>query len=106
MKLGLLADVRGLVEPLSAALSLLAEEGCDRVACLGSTVEGGQDDDAVLAALAAVDAQVLLSQHDSGDRLAGRPTEAVLAGLRLAHDTPGGADDVLWLNAVGAPSLM
>ena len=51
MKIGLMADVRGLLGPLQHALRLLREEGCERVACLGSTVEGGSDDEEILRVL-------------------------------------------------------
>ena len=48
MKVGLLADVRGLVAPLPHALRLLREEGCERLVCLGSTVEGADEDETPL----------------------------------------------------------
>lgn len=108
MKLGLIADVRGSLEPLRTALAILAEEGCDEVACLGSTVEGGPDDDAVLEALRAANAVVLPSPHDVRPELAGLPAERELAGLVLAHATPEplAPDEVLWLTQWWAPSAL
>ena len=106
MKTGLIADVRGLLPNLDAALRLLREEGCDKIACLGSTVEGGPDDEAVLARLRDEGATVVASPHDAPGLLDGVPPEAELAGMRLTHETPGGSDDVLWLTACPAPSLL
>lgn len=106
MKMGLLADVRGLLGPLKNALALLAEEGCDRIACLGSTVEGGAEDEEVLRALGAAQVLILPSPHDVPGRLDGWADHAQLAGLRLAHATPGGSDEMLWLTSCQAPSLL
>ncbi len=106
MKIGMMADVRGQLAPLQAALRILAEEGCDRVACLGSTVEGGPDDEAVLARLRDAGATVVASPHDAPGLLDGVPGEAEAAGMSLAHETPGGADDTFWLTGYAAPSLL
>ena len=106
MKTGLIADVRGLLPHLDAAIRLLREEGCDKIACLGSTVEGGPDDETVLARLRDEGATVVASPHDAPGLLDGVPPEAELAGMRLGHETPGGSDDVLWLTGWPAPSLL
>lgn len=106
MKIGLIADVRGLLPSLDAALRLLRDEGCERIACLGSTVEGGPDDEAVLARLRDEGATVIVTPHDAAGLLDGVPAESELAGLRLVHETPGGCDDTLWLTGWPAPSLL
>lgn len=106
MKIGLMADVRGLLPQLRAALRLLKEDGCAKVACLGSTVEGGADDEAVLTLLRDEGVLVVASPHDAPGLLDGVPAEAELGGLRLAHETPGGGDDTLWVTGWPAPSLL
>lgn len=106
MKTGLIADVRGLLPNLDAAIRLLRQEGCEKIACLGSTVEGGPDDEAVLARLRDEGATVVASPHDAPGLLDGVPPEAELAGMRLTHETPGGSDDTLWLTGWPAPSLL
>src|SRR5437762_8484624 len=103
MKLGLLADVRGMVDPLKDALAILAEEDCGCIACLGSTVEGGEEDEQVLEALRSVEALIVPSPHDAAGRLEGRPPQVEACGLMLAHETLGGSDDVLWLTGFPAP---
>lgn len=106
MKVGLVADVRGLLQPLRHGLAILQEEGCERIACLGSTVEGGEEDEAVLRALGEISAMIVPSPHDAAGRLDGWPPAAELAGLSLAHETPDGADETLWLTGCPAPSLL
>lgn len=106
MKIGLLADVRGILPSLDAALRLLREEGAERIACLGSTVEGGPDDEAVLARLRDEGATVVVTPHDAPGLLDGVPSEAELAGVRLVHQTPAECDDTLWLTGWPAPSLL
>ena len=106
MKIGLLADVRGLVAPLPQALRLLREEGCERLVCLGSTVEGGPDDEEVLRLLAEASVLIVPSPFDAPGRLDGWADHATLAGLELAHETPGGSDEMLWLTSCQAPSIL
>jgi CheY-like chemotaxis protein len=106
MKTGLMADVRGMLAPLDFALRILRDEGCDRIACLGSTVEGGADDESVLARLRDESVTVVSSPHDAPGLLEGVPTEDELGGLRLSHELPCGSDDVLWLTGWPAPSLL
>lgn len=106
MKIGLIADVRGLVAPLRAALHLLAEEGCERIACLGSTVEGGADDEEALRILAEASVVIVPSPHDAPGQLDAWPPTAQLAGLELAHEIPNGSDEMLWLTSCQAPSLL
>jgi CheY-like chemotaxis protein len=108
MKVGLLADVRGALQPLQVALGILREEGCEQVACLGSTAEGGPEDAAVLEALRGVGAVILPSPHDAPGAMAGLAGEAAIRGLTLAHAVPGGlpADEILWTSGVGAPWLL
>lgn len=106
MKLGFMADVRGMLASLQGALRLLEEERCDKVACLGSTVEGGADDEAVLARLRDEAAIVVASPHDAPGLLDGVPPTTDVAGMTLAHETPGGGDDTLWLTGWPAPSLL
>lgn len=105
MRIGLIADVRGLLSPLRHALHLVEKTGCDRVACLGSTVEGGPDDDAVLEELRRAGAVIIPSPHDAAS-LGDLAPEQELSGLRLAHEIPGGSDDLHWLTGVAAPTLL
>jgi CheY-like chemotaxis protein len=105
MRIGLIADVRGLLAPLRHALRLVEETGCDRLACLGSTVEGGPDDEAVLEELRRAGAVIVPSPHDAAS-LSDLAPEQELSGLKLAHEIPGGSDDVLWLTGVAAPTLL
>src|SRR5207244_1387275 len=46
------------------------------------------------------------SPHDAAGRLEGLPPQVEAAGLLLAHETPGGSDDVLWLTGFPAPTLL
>ena len=105
MKTGIMADVRGQLAQLEAALRLLAEEGCERIACLGSTVEGGPDDEAVLARLRDAGATVVVSPHDAPGLL-DIPPRAEAGGIQIGHETPGVSDDTLWLTGYPAPSLL
>lgn len=102
----MLADVRGMLGALDAGLAILRDERCDALACLGSTVEGGPDDEAVLARLRDAGAVVVASPHDAPGLLDGVPAQGEAAGVVLTHETPGGADDVLWINGCAAPSLL
>ncbi|MEM7249143.1 MAG: hypothetical protein AAF533_27730 [Acidobacteriota bacterium] len=108
MKLGLIADVRGSLAPLEIALGLLSDEGCDRVACLGSTAEGGENDDAVVAALQAADALVLTSPHDQPERAAGWSASESSAGLELSHDGPAEVElnSLHWATGFGVPEVL
>lgn len=105
MKVGLLADVRGMVAPLRIALTLLRDEKCEAIACLGSTVEGGPGDAEVLAALDDAGATILPSPHDV-EEVGARPREASLAGLALAHETPAvDAREPFWFHGMDVPSV-
>lgn len=108
MKLGLIADVRGRLDLLEPALSILDARGCDRVACLGSTAEGGEQDEAVLERLRGIDAVILPSPHDAHPSLAGLDPEAEAAGLRLAHETPPDLPLTapLWLTGYEVPDVL
>ena len=91
MKIGLMADLRGELGLLRVALEVLAGEGCDRIVCMGSTAEGGDDDAEVLEALRAVDALIIPSPHDSPPEVTANPSEVQLGGLTLGHETPSDA---------------
>ena len=110
MKLGLLADLRGQLAPLERALSILGEHGCDRLACLGSTAEGGEEDEAVLARLREADSEVLIlpSPHDTHPSVAGTESEAELAGLTLSHESPEHLPltNKLWVTGYEVPSTL
>ena len=108
MKLGLIADVRGRLDLLEPALSLLAARGCDRVACLGSTAEGGEQDEAVVARLKEIDAVIVPSPHDAHPSIVGLDVETEAAGLRLAHETPPELPLTapLWLTGYEVPNVL
>jgi CheY-like chemotaxis protein len=108
MKLGLLADVRGRLAPLEVALSILDGEGCDRIACLGSTAEGGDEDAAVLRLLRDRGAALLPSAHDAPEVRDGLPAELELGSLSLAHDSPAELPltETLWLHDSPVPGLL
>lgn len=106
-RLGLLADLRGDRAALDRALAVLREEGCDRVACLGSTIEGGPDDAAILRELETAGATIVPSPHDAAP-VAGYPKEAEVAGIRLAHAVPEEIPllETSWLSGCPAPHLL
>jgi hypothetical protein len=110
MRLGLLADLRGRLAPLERALSILDDRGCDRLACLGSTAEGGEEDEAVLARLREVDPEVAIlpSPHDVHPSIAGGAAEVELAGLALSHECPEHLPltDKLWITGYEVPSTL
>ena len=48
MKIGVVADIHGYIEPLKLAISLFETHGVSHIVCAGDLVDGGMDDDAVI----------------------------------------------------------
>ncbi len=61
---GIISDIHGNLEALSAALELLAERGVERILCLGDIVGYNADPDACVRVLAELPVDAVAGNHD------------------------------------------
>ena len=64
MKIGVISDIHGYLEPLQSALALFDHHKVDQIICAGDLADGGDDGEAVVELLRARDILCVQGNHD------------------------------------------
>lgn len=68
-RLALISDIHGNLEALQRVLDDIGQQRCDRIVCLGDLVDGGPEDERVLATVRAMNIPAVRGNHDFGEAL-------------------------------------